>query len=552
METPWNSMRPPARIVPAPVLDARDEARRLVSAAEQHAAELVDDAQHTAESIRSAARDAGRDEGLAYAQRLLVEIQHTRLRTLEGEALRRSVSELALAVTRRVLGEAWEAVPVDSGTGSPRRRGAAAAGGCPLAPGVPGERACGARWARDRDFRWLDRRRRGRRRRRGGLHRGLQLGPGGRPPLDDARLVPGTARPRGAGVSEAPLLDAVRSGPPLPGDRAGGARPRAPARGHAAGCAGRGGGDHPGRAGAGARRGRRLRRLAGAAASARQRGRVGEGAEVASRGETLTVGVGQAPRRAGARRAGRPMDGGPPPPGSSPGRSIAACPDRFRRARVEVPLPLGIRAIDGLLTVGRGQRLGLFAGSGVGKSTLLGQIARQTQADVDGRRAGGRARPRAARVRRGLAGPGGPAAQRGRVRDQRRARPGAPPGRVRRHRHRRVVPRPGRERDVHARLGHPPGARAARGGPRRRRAARAPGLPAQRVLDAPAAARAHRQLGPRPLHRALHRARGRRRHGGAHRRRGPRHPRRPLHPRPAAGGAKPAGPPWTCSPRSRA
>jgi len=111
MEAPWNSMRPRARIVPAPVLDARDEARRLVSAAEQHAAELVDDAQHTAESIRSAARDAGRDEGLAYAQRLLVEIQHTRLRTLEGEALRRSVSELALAVTRRVLGEAWEADP---------------------------------------------------------------------------------------------------------------------------------------------------------------------------------------------------------------------------------------------------------------------------------------------------------------------------------------------------------------------------------------------------------------------------------------------------------
>ena len=111
METPWTSSRPRARILPAPVLDAREEARRLLDAAEARAAELVEDAEHTAEAIRSAARDAGRDEGLAYAQRLLVEIQQVRLRTLEGDALRRSVSELALAVTRRVLGEAWEADP---------------------------------------------------------------------------------------------------------------------------------------------------------------------------------------------------------------------------------------------------------------------------------------------------------------------------------------------------------------------------------------------------------------------------------------------------------
>ncbi len=111
METPWNSMRPSARIVPAPVLDARDQVRGLVGAAEQHAAELVQEAEHAAESIRSAACEAGRDEGLAYAQRLLVEIQQARLRTLEGDALRRTVSELALAVTRRVLGDAWDADP---------------------------------------------------------------------------------------------------------------------------------------------------------------------------------------------------------------------------------------------------------------------------------------------------------------------------------------------------------------------------------------------------------------------------------------------------------
>jgi flagellar biosynthesis/type III secretory pathway protein FliH len=111
VETPWTSSRPRARILLAPVVDARDEAGRFLKDAQARAAEVVEEAEHSAEAIRSAARDAGRDEGLAYAQRLLVEIQETRFRTLEGEALRRNVSELALAMTRRVLGEAWEADP---------------------------------------------------------------------------------------------------------------------------------------------------------------------------------------------------------------------------------------------------------------------------------------------------------------------------------------------------------------------------------------------------------------------------------------------------------
>ncbi|HET6984084.1 MAG TPA: FliH/SctL family protein [Myxococcaceae bacterium] len=111
METPWTSSGPRARIVPAPVLDARDDARDILGIAEARAAEIVSDAEHAAETIRTAAREEGRDEGLQYAQRLLVEIQQTRLRTLEGEALRRSISELALAVARRVLGESWEADP---------------------------------------------------------------------------------------------------------------------------------------------------------------------------------------------------------------------------------------------------------------------------------------------------------------------------------------------------------------------------------------------------------------------------------------------------------
>lgn len=55
----------------------------------------------------------------------------------------------------------------------------------------------------------------------------------------------------------------------------------------------------------------------------------------------------------------------------------------MQRPRIDQPLGTGIRAVDGLMTCGRGQRLGIFAGSGVGKSTLLGQMARSTEADVN-------------------------------------------------------------------------------------------------------------------------------------------------------------------------
>jgi flagellum-specific ATP synthase len=58
-------------------------------------------------------------------------------------------------------------------------------------------------------------------------------------------------------------------------------------------------------------------------------------------------------------------------------------PKPLSRSRIHEVLPLGVKAIDGLLTVGRGQRLGIFAGSGVGKSTLLGMIARNTVADIN-------------------------------------------------------------------------------------------------------------------------------------------------------------------------
>lgn len=80
---------------------------------------------------------------------------------------------------------------------------------------------------------------------------------------------------------------------------------------------------------------------------------------------------------------GRPVDGRPLPRGPRPWPVMADPPAPLQRARISQPLPLGVRAVDGLLTCGRGQRLGIFAGAGVGKSTLLGMMARSTVADVN-------------------------------------------------------------------------------------------------------------------------------------------------------------------------
>jgi len=79
---------------------------------------------------------------------------------------------------------------------------------------------------------------------------------------------------------------------------------------------------------------------------------------------------------------GRPIDGKGPISGRRFGVGNAP-PAALSRARITEPLPTGVRAIDGMLTCGRGQRLGIFAGSGVGKSTLLGMIARGVSADVN-------------------------------------------------------------------------------------------------------------------------------------------------------------------------
>jgi flagellum-specific ATP synthase len=79
---------------------------------------------------------------------------------------------------------------------------------------------------------------------------------------------------------------------------------------------------------------------------------------------------------------GRPMDGFAPPAGDRVPLH-AAPPSALARRRVSEPLPVGVRVIDTLCTTGRGQRIGIFAGSGVGKSTLLGMMVKGTTADVN-------------------------------------------------------------------------------------------------------------------------------------------------------------------------
>ena len=80
---------------------------------------------------------------------------------------------------------------------------------------------------------------------------------------------------------------------------------------------------------------------------------------------------------------GRPIDGGPMPAGLASRPLFPAAINPMDRGMIREPLGTGVRAIDGLLTLGRGQRIGIFAGPGVGKSTLLGNIARGTEADVN-------------------------------------------------------------------------------------------------------------------------------------------------------------------------
>jgi flagellum-specific ATP synthase len=80
---------------------------------------------------------------------------------------------------------------------------------------------------------------------------------------------------------------------------------------------------------------------------------------------------------------GRPLDGLPAPVLADRSSLDRRPPPAVERPRIDMPLSTGVRAVDALLTCGRGQRMGIFSGSGVGKSVLLGMMARYTSADVN-------------------------------------------------------------------------------------------------------------------------------------------------------------------------
>lgn len=110
---------------------------------------------------------------------------------------------------------------------------------------------------------------------------------------------------------------------------------------------------------------------------------IGPGAFVLATGQALDIKVGEALLGHVLDGIGRPLDGRPLPKGLLSYSTHQSPPNPMERPPIKQPLSVGVRAIDGLLTVGKGQRVGIFAGSGVGKSTLMGMIARHTSADIN-------------------------------------------------------------------------------------------------------------------------------------------------------------------------
>ncbi|MAY80175.1 MAG: hypothetical protein CL930_05240 [Deltaproteobacteria bacterium] len=110
---------------------------------------------------------------------------------------------------------------------------------------------------------------------------------------------------------------------------------------------------------------------------------ISHGDPVQVRGASLTLPVGPGLLGRVIDPLGVPLDG-EPLRDCAGRRSLHSDPPKaMARTRIERPLPTGIRSIDGLLTLGEGQRIAIMAGSGVGKSTLLGMVARNSQADIN-------------------------------------------------------------------------------------------------------------------------------------------------------------------------
>lgn len=109
---------------------------------------------------------------------------------------------------------------------------------------------------------------------------------------------------------------------------------------------------------------------------------IAPGCRVEALGGTFTLGLGRQMLGRVLDGLGRPMDDGGPWPVELEAPIQSQPPAPLERPRITEPVAVGVQALDGLLTCGKGQRLGIFAGSGVGKSTLMGMIARNTTADI--------------------------------------------------------------------------------------------------------------------------------------------------------------------------
>ncbi len=110
---------------------------------------------------------------------------------------------------------------------------------------------------------------------------------------------------------------------------------------------------------------------------------ISPGSEIVVSGKTFSVGVGMSLLGRVLDGLGRPMDGFGQIESEEVRSVYNAPPNPLERKRITEPISTGIRSIDGLLTVGKGQRIGIFAGSGVGKSVTLGMIARNSSAEVN-------------------------------------------------------------------------------------------------------------------------------------------------------------------------
>lgn len=110
---------------------------------------------------------------------------------------------------------------------------------------------------------------------------------------------------------------------------------------------------------------------------------IGYGCAVTTTGEKLEIQVSDALISRTIDPLGKPIDGGPALPCGTPIQITRSPENPMDRPPITKAIELGVKAIDGLLTIGKGQRIGIFAGSGVGKSTLMGMIARNVRADVN-------------------------------------------------------------------------------------------------------------------------------------------------------------------------